>query len=223
MIKELKAISEARKFRHYSEPTSLDAVFASTSPARWMDIARADAAVDAVEDRYLGSIKDSQVYFVAGGWLGGVPYEQSQRKSIVDRFIERGVDPSMIIEIDGKDTVDKVRELGKHTEIRSEVINLGVASYPLHIARFNLALNYAREEGYLVRLEITGIPTSYDNRPSSDYKNRPLGDWAFGWLGLLKDARRLEKYGFGGSLPGNSSRIHTRLRELNSEDGRSVK
>ena len=226
MIKELRAISEARNFRRYSESTTLDAVFASTSHARWMDIARADAAVDAVENVYR-NVGNYEGLWIAGGWLGGVPYEESQRKGIVDRLVQRGVDEDRIIQIDGKDTVDKVRELTKLPPLKKRGFlfgfNLGIASYPLHIARFNLALKHAQAEGYAPQLEITGIPTSYDARPSSDHKNRPLNDQLFGWLGLLKDARRLEKYGFEGSVPGDSSGLHTKLRELNSEDGRRVK
>src|SRR3989344_5434686 len=100
----LEMLSKARSFRNYSE-TGLDAVFASTSPARWMDIERADAAVRAIREIYVdikgdidspGDFFDYKGLWIAGGWLGGLPYEQSQRKGIFDTFIKRGVDPERI-------------------------------------------------------------------------------------------------------------------------------
>src|SRR3989338_6032814 len=123
MIKELKAIFRARKFEDYSH-THMDAVLASTSPAKWMDIERADAALSAVWNTYPTF---DNVWYIAAGWLGGLPYEESQRKTIVDRWLEIGVPEERIIQIDGKDTVDKVRELIWLPQIKSgEIINLGV-------------------------------------------------------------------------------------------------
>jgi len=220
MIRELKAISRARDFPIYNKGVwRLDAVFASTSPAHWMDIARADAAVDAVRDLYR-SVENYQGLWIAGGTLGGLPYEKSQRKGIVDRFMERGVEEDRIVQIDGKDTVDKVRELMKIPEITEDksVEYLGIASYPLHIARFNLVLKYAQRKGYLEGLKIIGIPTDNRNRPETDKANRPVGDFVAGWAGLLKDARRLERYGFEASIPGQNSKLYRRIRSLNSED-----
>jgi len=219
MIKTLKAISKARKFKNYDEEGYLDAVFASTSPARWMDIARADAAVDAVRD-LRGSVENYRGLWIAGGNLGGLPYEESQRKGIVDRFIEKGVRKERIIQIGGKDTVDKVRELINLQEIAWRgVLYLGIASYPLHIARFNLALNYAKKEGHADwLLAVVGIPTDNRNRPKTDKANRPVGDFVAGWAGLLKDARRLERHGFFGSLPGQGSGLYRKMKSLNSED-----
>jgi len=218
MITTLKAVTESRRFQDYRKAGVLDAVFASTGPARWMEIARADSAVNAVEDLY-GGVQNYGGLWIAGGWLGGLPYEHSQRKNIVDRFVERGVEEERIIQIDGKDTVDKVRELIRIEKVIGGGLEyLGISSYPLHIARFNLALKHAQREGHAnPLLKIVGIPTDYSSRPNSDRLARPINDAFYGWMGLLKDARRLDKYGFGGSIPGQNVEIFEKIKRLNSE------
>lgn len=196
----------------------LDAVVASTGPKLSMDLQRADYAVNAVRSLYGSAVTYEGIWIAAGRLNQPGVYTGSQREGIVNRLLNRGADQGRIVQIDGEDTVDKIRLLGTVPEIKEgDVEYLGIASYPLHIARFNLALSYAQREGVVPgKVKIVGIETPtpffYDTKPLR------LGDGIAGWAGLIKDAVRLEKNGFAGSVPGKVSGLHRLARELNSED-----
>lgn len=201
----------------------LDAIVVSTSPSQKMDFQRADCAVQAVKDLYRNISHYDGLWIAAGQLNKGVDgirqYEGSQRKGIVDRLVSQGVPQDRITQIDGSDTVDKVRRLLEIPEVkRGGVKYMGVSSYPLHIARFNLALNHAKRENLAPQnLEVVGIPNPYDSI-LFDFEKIRLGDWVYGWSGLLKEAVRLEESGFSGSIPGQGSAFHKKLRALNSSD-----
>lgn len=215
IMKTLEAIKNARSYRDFREVGELDAVVVPTSPAHWMDIARADSAVNAVEELY-GSVKDYGGLWIAAGQLnenqeGRRVYEGSQKKDIVDRLVERGVNEKDIIQIEGVDTVDKVREL----RLMGSKL-MGISSYPLHIARFNLALQYAKKQRlFNEESEMVGIPTNEQYRPKNDKKMRPISDKIYGWLALMKDVWGLETHGFARSRPERTSTLHKWIRKFN--------
>ena len=216
-------------FLSFGDTGKLIAIVASTSPKRSMDIKRADACFAAIEKRY-GNIQNYKGLWIAAGELntdesGVRRYEDSQRKNIVNRFIALRVNPERIIQIDGSDTVDKIRELAKIPEIRDERKRffVGIASYQLHLSRFGLAWRYARKEGAINNnFRLVGIEMPYESL-FLDTNPFRLGDYVAGYLGLLKDKKRLNQKGFSGSLPGQGSALYKKAREFNSEDRRGRK
>ena len=242
MVGLFESIAQAKDYRKVSERyvkfKGLDAIVASTSPKREMDLQRADYAFKAIFRLYGlpdGGAKDSDgsdsnINNYTGLWIaagvlntnadGERYYIGSQREGIVNRWIKHGVKENRIVQIDGEDTVDKVRELGKIPEIKNAPVEyrIGVSSYPLHIARFNLALLYAQREGFISKqVQIVGIEMPYD---ALFYETSPkfrVGDWVTGIAGLVRDVRRLDKHGFKSSVPGQSSAFHKAIKSLNSE------
>lgn len=233
MSNRLKSISKALNYRDWRTISSfrLDAVVAATGPATWMDLARADAAAKAVGEMYgyVGQFKGA--WIVAGG-LGNdsdgkpISYERSQRKSIVERLKSHGAPESQIVILEGRNNRDKVREMvqfmNDHPEIFMSSHNIpryiGVASYPIDIARWNLALQQAKYEDFITQryVEIAGIPISNENRPLSDYFTR-FPDWFTGLNGLFRDAKLFKEKGFHGATQAPTSTIHRLVRAANSE------
>jgi len=230
-MRMLEDIEEAKSYLRLNDPHTriqhLDAVVASTSPKISMDLKRADYAVAAVKGLY-GNTEDYHGLWIAAGELnqnssGERLYQGSQIEGIIERLSKHGVKKEKIIHAGGADTVDKIRHLAGIPEIKNSngQYFIGVASYPLHIARFNLALKYVQREKIIGEgATIVGIEMPYDAIFFDTNPRLRIGDWVAGVAGLAKDARRLEKLGFECSVPGQESYFHRKLKELNSEDRR---
>ncbi|MBI2044083.1 hypothetical protein HYT24_01840 [Candidatus Pacearchaeota archaeon] len=236
MSNKLKAISKALNYRDWKSISSsrLDAVIAATGPAEWMDLARVDAAAETVSELY-GYVGQFKGDWIVSGGLGNdaegrpILYERSQRRNMIERLKSHGVPESQIVILEGRNNRDKVRELVRFMNDHPEKFMsptdipryVGVASYPLDIARWNLALHQAKDEDFVTQryTEIIGIPISTKNRPLRDYFTRSP-DWVAGATGLYRDAKLFEEKGFRNATSAPASTIHKLARAANSEKPR---
>jgi len=120
---------------------SLDAIVIPTGGSYETDMARAD---EAVKEYYTG--KGAKKLIISGG-LGGKPVSKSQRADIYRRLREYRIKPSeMGIEGTSRNTLENLLNVLEKLK-KKGAKDVGIASNPSHLDRFEDILEQAKKEG----------------------------------------------------------------------------
>jgi hypothetical protein len=190
-----------------------DAVVASTGPSLEIDRRRASRAMSKIIETY-GNLEDYKGLWVVAGTLGGQKYETSQRKRILDQFLDAGIKEEQIRVIGGEDTMGKVREIIGLSETE-ELNTVGISTYLLHFLRYQQGLHFAKKEDLApndLEFKLIWSPT-----PTM----RLHKDLVYGLTGLGIETIRLMKNGFLGATSSHKTfgRHYSPIKSWASEDG----